>query len=249
MKRYLVTGASSGIGLATAKMLIESGNFVYGTYFSNKQIVKTLEGSINNIKMLQVDLTSYQSISDLAKQLVDIQLDGIVNSAGVFSEISFEQFDIEAFEKNFKINTFAPVYLVSLLQHNLNDKASIVNVSSTDAMVGSNAGMGYSASKAALSNISLGLANTLAHRNIRVNAVAPGWIGSGMDSPQQLLDIAADFNPLKRVGTYEEIANVICFLLSDKASYINGTIVVADGGDMSKNFVLEQETKIYKPTI
>lgn len=244
MKNYLVTGASSGIGLATAKKLINNGDFVYGTFFSNSKMANEIEASTSNIKMLQVDLADYESISNLAKTIQDIKLDGIVNSAGVFEEINFDKFDIAAFERNFKINAFAPVYLAHKLLNNLNDNTAIVNISSTDAMVGSNAGMGYSASKAALSNLSLSLANTLADRKIRVNAVAPGWIGTGMNSPQELLDIAIDYNPLKRVGTYEEIANIVSFLLSDEAGYINGAVIVADGGDLSKNYVLEQESKI-----
>jgi len=65
-----------------------------------------------------------------------------------------------------------------------------------------------------------------------------------MRAPQALLDLAADYNPLKRLGSYEDMANLICFLLSEEAAYVNGTVVVADGGDMAKNFILDKESEL-----
>jgi 3-oxoacyl-[acyl-carrier protein] reductase len=244
MKTYLVTGASRGIGMAAAKMLIGQGHKVYGTYNTGDITAKQLEAETSNLSMLQVDLASYESIDKLSESLEGIKLDGIVNSAGIFSEVNFNQFDIVALEKNFRVNAFAPIYLTHAFNDRLQPGASVVNISSTDAMVGSNAGMGYSASKAAISNLTLSLANVLASRKIRVNAIAPGWIGDGMQAPQELLDAAADYNPLKKVGKYEDMASLICFLLSDGAAYVNGTVIVADGGDMAKNFILEKEGEL-----
>lgn len=180
---------------------------------------------------------------DLLQQQ-NLSLDGIVNCAGVFEEVDFAQFDTKAFEKNFKVNAFAPVYLVSKLATKLNIGASIVNISSTDATTGAYTGFGYSASKAAISNLTLSMANLLAGRKIRVNALAPGWIGDGMQSPAELLRIAASYNPLGRVGAYEEIANIVQFLLSDKSTYVNGTVINVDGGDSAKSYVLEQESNL-----
>jgi 3-oxoacyl-[acyl-carrier protein] reductase len=244
MKTYLVTGASRGIGMATAKALIAAGHQIYGTFNKNEEAAKQLEAESSELKMLHVDLADYASIDELAAQLQDVELDGIVNSAGIFEEVDFNEFDIAALEKNFKVNAFAPVYLVHACKDRLKDGGAIVNISSTDAMVGSNAGMGYSASKAAVSNLTLSLANVFAPRKIRVTAVAPGWIGDGMQAPQELLDLAADYNPLKRLGKYEDMANLICFLLSDQAAYVNGTVITADGGDMAKNYILEKESEI-----
>ena len=65
-----------------------------------------------------------------------------------------------------------------------------------------------------------------------------------MQAPDELLKMAADFNPLKKLGTYEDMANLISFLLSDKAAYVNGTVIAADGGDMAKSYILEQESKL-----
>jgi len=244
MSKYLVTGASRGIGMATAQVLLTRGHQVYGTYHTGEETAEGLRKSNNDLQMLQVNLADYQSIDSLVERLGDVKLDGIVNSAGVFEEVDFENFDIAALVKNFQVNAFAPVYLVQALKNNLKDGSAIVNVSSTDAMVGSNAGMGYSASKAAISNLTLSLAMALAPRRIRVNAIAPGWIGDGMKAPQELLDLAADYNPLKRLGAYEDMANLICYLLSNEAAYVNGTVVVADGGDLAKNYILDKESEL-----
>ena len=77
-----------------------------------------------------------------------------------------------------------------------------------------------------------------------MNNIAPGWIGDGMQTPKELLKEAAELNPLKRTGTYEEIANVVSFLLSEKASYVNGTTIVVDGGDTATNYILQKENEI-----
>lgn len=244
MKKYLVTGASRGIGMAVAQLLLSQSHFVYGTYNEGGGRAAEASAESHNVKMIQVDLAEYKNIDNLINQLSGVELDGIVNSAGVFEEVDFNNFDSEALEKNFKVNSFAPVYLVSGLKDNLKNGSAIVNVSSTDAMVGSTAGIGYSASKAALSNLTLSLANILATRKIRVNAIAPGWIGDGMRAPEELLKIAADYNPLKRTGSYEDMAKLISFLLSNDAAYINGTVVAADGGDMAKSYILEKESEL-----
>jgi len=244
MSKYLVTGTSRGIGMATAQVLLTRGHQVYGTYHTGEEVAESLREGNNDLQMLQVNLADYQSIDSLVERLGDVKLDGIVNSAGVFEEVDFENFDITALVKNFQVNAFAPVYLVQALRNNLKDGSAIVNVSSTDAMVGSNAGMGYSASKAAVSNLTLSLAMALAPRKIRVNAIAPGWIGDGMKAPQELLDLAADYNPLKRLGAYEDMANLICYLLSNEAAYVNGTVVVADGGDLAKNYILDKGSEL-----
>jgi 3-oxoacyl-[acyl-carrier protein] reductase len=244
MKTYLITGASRGIGMATAKALAAQGHKVYGTYNAAKETAQQLESEMSGLKMYQVDLGDYASIDGLAASLKDVTLDGIVNSAGIFEGVDFDNFDITALEKNFRVNAFAPVYLTQACKDNLKDGSAVVNVSSTDAFVGSNVGMGYSASKAALSNLTLGMSAALAPRKIRVVAIAPGWIGDGMRAPQQLLNWAADYNPLKKLGTYEDMANLICFLLSDQAAYMNGTVIVADGGDMAKNYILEKESEL-----
>ncbi|MDO8557323.1 MAG: SDR family oxidoreductase [Candidatus Jorgensenbacteria bacterium] len=244
MKNILVTGVSSGMGKAVAQLLVKEGYFVYGIYNTGKEEAEKLKNKLKNIEMFQCDFSNRKNTEALIQKLGKFRFKGIVNSAGVFIDVDLNNFDMKVWEKTFEINLNAPLLLIEGLKENLEKDASIVNISSTDGMIGSFSGMAYSASKAALINITQSLANILAPKKIRTNAIAPGWIGGGMGAPKELLKEVASLNPLKRVGTYEEIAQVVSFLLSDKSSYINGTTITVDGGDMSTNYILRKEAEM-----
>lgn len=246
MKNILVTGVSRGIGKATAKVLVGKGYFVYGVYNTNETEAEKLKKELGNVEIFQCDFSDRDNTLSLISKVKNVKFHGIVNSAGVFLDIDFDNFDMKAWEDTFEINVHAPLLLAQGLKDNLNDGGAIVNISSTDGMVGATAGMAYSASKASLINLTQSLANIFAPRKIRVNNIAPGWIGDGMQTPEKLLKEVVELNPLKRVGEYEEIANVVSFLLSDKAGYVNGTTVVVDGGDSATNYILQKEDEILK---
>lgn len=244
MKTYLVTGVSRGLGNAVARLLLEQGHRVFGTYLSGEKSAEDLAHKYENLSISKVDLSRQGDIDTYIENLHNEKFDGLVNAAGVFLDIDFNDFDKKAFEDTFRINTFAPLYLVQGLQKKIKDEGSIVNIASNDAFVGSIVGIAYSASKASLINITQSLANILAPRRIRANVVAPGWMGDGMQAPEELLELARDYNPLKHIGTYEEIAQAVLFLLSDNASYINGTTLTVDGGDMATNYILQKEADL-----
>lgn len=241
MKNILITGVSRGMGKATAELLIREGYFIYGVYNSNQSTAEKLKEELKNIEIFQCDLSSRENTTALIQKLKGVQFDSVVNSAGVFLPIEFDHLDELIWDKTLEINLTAPLLLVNRLRDNLNNGASIVNIASTDGMVGSISGIAYSASKAALINVTQSLANILASKKIRANVIAPGWIGDGMQADEELLKEAASLNPLKRSGSYEEIAQVVSFLLSDKASYVNGSTLVVDGGDMATNYILQKE--------
>ena len=243
MKNILITGISRGIGKATAQLLINEGYFVYGVYNTNKKAAEELKKTQNNIKLFQADFSKRENTKKLLEKLKGIKLNGIVNSAGVFLDMDFEKFNMKAWEDTFEVNVHAPLLLTQGLRNNLVDGSSVVNIASTDAEVGSTAGLAYSASKATLISVTKSLANSFSQRNIRVNAISPGWIGDGMQAPKKLLKEAASINPLKRSGSYEEIAQVVVFLLSDKSSYVTGTNITVDGGDMATNYILQKEAE------
>lgn len=244
MKNVLVTGVSRGMGEATARLLVHEGCFVYGVYNSNKTEAEKLVSELKNIKVFQCDFSKRENTKRFIEELKGVELAGIVNSAGIFLDIDFENFEMGNWEQVFEVNLHAPLLLVQGLQRQLEDGASVVNISSTDAFVGSLSGMAYSASKAAFNSITLSLANILGSRGIRVNAITPGWIGDGMRAPRELLEEAAKITPIKRNGTYEEIAQLVSFLLSDKSSYVNGTTITIDGGDMAVNVILQKEAEM-----
>lgn len=243
MKNILVSGVSRGMGKATARLLVREGYFVYGIYNTEKDEAEKLKSELKNMEIFQCDFSNRENTKSLVEKLKMFRFSGVVNSAGVFLPIDFNNFDMKIWEETFEINLHAPLLLVNGLKDNLEDGSSIVNISSTDGMIGSISGIAYSASKAALINLTQSLANILAYKKIRANAIAPGWIGDGMQTSAELLKETADFNPLKRNGTYEEIAQVVNFLLSDKSSYVNGTVVTVDGGDTATNYILKKEAE------
>lgn len=244
MKTYLVTGVSRGLGQAIARQLLERGEKVYGTYNTNREAAAELGDAFESLSLEKLDLSDPENLSDYVSSLKGVEFDGIINSAGVFLDIDFSEFSAKSFEETFRINTFAPLYIVNGLTKNLKEGSSIVNIVSNDAFVGSIAGVAYSASKAALISITKSLANILSSKKVRVNAVAPGWMGDGMQAPEELLKIAQDLNPLKKIGSYEEVAKVVLFLLSEDASYINGETITVDGGDMATSYILQKEAEL-----
>ena len=241
MKNILVTGISRGIGKATAQLLVKQGYFVYGIYNTEKEEAEKLKNQLKNLEIFQCDFSNRKNTEALVQTLRKVRFSGIVNSAGVVILMNFNSFDVKEWEKTFEINLIAPLLLVQGLKENLEEEASIVNISSTDGLTGGITGIAYSASKAALINLTQSLANILASKKIRVNAIAPGWIGDGMQASQEVLKEAALFNPLGRVGAYEEIAHTVNFLLSEKSGYINGTTLIVDGGESSTTYLLRKE--------
>ena len=232
------------MGKATSKVLVDEGYFVYGVYNTNKAEAEKLKKDLHNIEIFQCDFADRKNTLSLIEKIKSVKFNGIVNSAGVFLDIDFENFDMKVWEDSFEINVHAPLLISQGLKDSIVEGGSIVNISSTDGMVGSVAGMAYSSSKASMINLTQSLANVFASRKIRVNNIAPGWIGDGMQTPEKILKEAAELNSLKRTGSYEEIANVVSFLLSDKSSYVNGTTIVVDGGDTATNYILQKESEI-----
>jgi len=247
MKNILVTGVSRGMGEATTRLLVQKGYFVYGVYNTNKTEAVKLVEELKNIKIFQCDFSNRRNTALLLKELSEVTFDGIVNSAGVFIPIEFNVLNMQDWDKTVEINFTTPLLIVHGLKDQLADGASIVNISSIDGMIGSVTGIAYAASKAALLNLTKSLAIILAKKKVRVNAIAPGWIGDGMQAPPELLKEAAEMNPLKRNGTYEEIAQLVLFLLTDWSSYVNGTTITIDGGDTATSEIYLKEAEMLSP--
>ncbi len=244
MKNILVTGVSRGMGKAIAQLLVKEGYFVYGIYNTEKEEAEKLKNELKNLEIFQCDFNNRENTKSLIQTLSKFHFNGIVNSAGVFISIDFNNFDMKEWDKTFEINLNTPLLLIEGLKANLEEGTSIVNISSIDGLTGAITGIAYSATKAALINLTQSLANILAPKKIRVNAIAPGWIGDGMQAPKEIIKEAALFNPSGRIGTYEEIAHVVSFLLSEKSGYINGTTIIADGGESSTTYLLKKEAEM-----
>lgn len=241
-KHALVTGASRGIGRAICKQLISEGYKVYAVYNTGIEEAKELEREFGtNVEAIQTDLSQRGQTLSLVQRLSNITLDAIVNDAGLIEFEDFDHFDFGIWDKTFEVNLNAALVLCIGLRNNIKQGGAIVNIASTDGMTGSFASMSYAASKAALINLTMSLANNFGLRQIRVNAVAPGWVNTGMSTEESME--AGSLTPLGRNARPEEIAQVVSFLLSDAASFMSGETIKVDGGYTNVDYIMIKEAK------
>jgi NAD(P)-dependent dehydrogenase (short-subunit alcohol dehydrogenase family) len=240
MKTILVTGSTRGIGKAIALELVQAGYEVHGTYNASKEEADKLTAEYGII-FHQADLAKREDTLRLADELSSLKLHALVNNAGIWEMDKVADMDFATWDRTIEVNLTAPVILAILLAKSMSSGGSIVNISSTDGLTGAYDGLSYSASKAGLISITKSLGNTLGTKNIRVNAIAPGWVDTEMVT-EEIAKSSATSIPLGRNAKPEEIATVVEFLVSDKASYINGETIVVDGGLFNTDDVLKKES-------
>jgi len=240
MKKVLITGASKGIGAATATYLVSNGYEVHGTYNTGETDADELSKK-HGITFHQVDLSEKGPTLEFAKEMAKKNFNYLVNNAGIFELDGWEGLDYANWDKTLSVNLNAPLVLSREISLNMKKDDAIVNIASTDGMMGSFDGISYSVSKAGLINLTKSMGIQLGPKGIRANAIAPGWINTAMveDAPTKT---SQEMTPLGRNGEPEEIAKVVEFLLSDKASYINGETIAVDGGLMNVDYVLKKES-------
>lgn len=258
MKNALVTGVSwdTGIGFAICKQLIEDGYYVYALYHSDESTAKSYyEDHPESIRFLQCDLTDREDINKLLKFFKSnkINLDVLVNNAGAFSGgEDINNYDMDTWDRVFAVNVNAPLMLATGLKSQMNAKGVIINIVSTDGLKGSFSSMAYAASKAALINLTDSLAINFGYdeKKIRVTAVCPGWVktfdetdpASSEMVPFISRSTGSQLCPLGRFAEPGEIANVVSFLVSDKASFISGGFVPVHGGYNGVSFDMYAES-------
>lgn len=243
MKNILVTGATRGIGRAITEKLIAEGDFVYGVYKSDTKDAELLRQKYpDQVKIFQADLSDSEQINNLVKQLDGVRLDGIVNNAGVVYLTRWDQLNFDEWDETLAVNLTTPLKLVHSLRNNLNTGSSIVNISSVDAFCAAYDTVAYAVSKAGLISLTKSLAAILGPKGVRVNAVAPGWVETEM-TEDTMPDESKELTPLGRNAKPAEIANVASFLLSDKASFINGETITVDGGLTVVDYTLYKESQ------
>lgn len=241
MKSVIVTGASSGIGLATAKKFHKENYFVFLLARSEEKL-NALHKELPNSMVIPCDLSNYAQIDSAVEKIKNSShpLEVLVNNAGVFERKSFAETEMPDWEHMFKVNFFAPIYLTKKILPLLekNKKGCITMVSSTLGVKTSANTASYSASKAALNSLAQTLALELAASHIRCNVIAPGIVETpihGFDkmSPEKKKETLEFYNklqPLGRVGSPEELAESIFFLSSEQSRWTTGAINIIDGG-------------------
>mgnify|MGYP006144845479 FL=1 len=239
-KVAIITGASRGIGSGIAKVFAEQGANVAFTYSSSVESAMALENELN---ALGVKAKGYQSNAadfNEAQKLVDDVIaefgtvDVLINNAGITKDNLLMRMSEDDFDKVIDINLKSVFNMTKAVQKIMlkNRKGSIVNMSSVVGVKGNAGQANYAASKAGMNGFTKSIALELGSRNIRCNAIAPGFIETEMTAKlnEDVVKGWRETIPLKRGGTPEDVANVCVFLASDMSAYVTGQVINVDGG-------------------
>ena len=241
MSVALVTGASSGIGAATAIAFAEAGWEVMAAGRDEGRLEEVADVS-DSIAIWSGELTESEDCDELVADTIDEfgTLDCLVNSAGVIVRANIADTSDEDWRYTMGINLDAPFYLSrAALPHLLQSTGSIINIASDWGLKGGDRAAAYCASKGAIIQLTKAMAIDHARDGLRVNAVCPGDVDTPMLSNEaddkdidldDFLAQAAEDSPNGRIGTPEEVAALILFLASDAATHITGTAIPIDGG-------------------
>jgi len=246
-KTALVTGASRGIGRATASALAEAGAHILVHYGRSAQDAESLVAGIRSkggsADAIMADLGTPDAATLLAKEVRSIvgdRLDVLVSNAGISKAATIKDHTVEDFDKLFATNVRSPFFLVQQLLPLLGEGSNIIVISSIGAraVVGkpgldNPSILAYASTKGALETLVKNWAAILGPRGIRVNAVAPGVIDTDMSNftkTEAGREVALGMQALKRIGKPEDVADVVAFLASDAARWITGASIPVDGG-------------------
>ena len=239
-KCALITGATRGIGKQIAITLAKQGYNIALNYRKENEELENTKKEIEEIgvQVLAVkgDVANFEDCENFVKQVIERfgQIDVLVNNAGITKDMLLMRMKKEDFEQVIDTNLVGTFNVTkNVVPYMMKARSGrIINISSVVGISGNAGQTNYSASKAGIIGFTKSLAKEIASRNILVNAVAPGFIETNMtdvlkDGVKQ--EIAKNI-PLKRMGTAQDVANVVKFLASDDSSYITGQVINVDGG-------------------
>jgi len=236
-KKALVTGALRGIGKTIADLFIAEGAQVWGLdYKTPDDLNARVDAAGGKLHWIQLDLSVLASIEEVIEKSIK-EADGfdiVVNNAGITKDNLSFRMSLEEWQKVIDINLSAAFFVARTVARDMIRKrsGSIINMASVVGIHGNGGQANYSASKAGLIAVTKSLASEVASRNVRVNAIAPGYIESDMTAavPEEARKKMTEAIPMKRTGKQEDVAKAVLFFASDDSAYITGQVLPVDGG-------------------
>lgn len=233
----LITGASRGIGAAIATTLASQGHHVVINYRASEAAAASVLHAIHETggsgELLQFDVRDSEAVSASLQSLLDrkLHIDVLVNNAGVSADGAFPTIKPSQWDDVIRttLDGFYNVTRPLVMPMVRRRFGRIINISSLSGLVGNRGQVNYSAAKAGLIGATRSLAKELAKRKITVNAVAPGLVETDMTSALPV-DKLLGHIPMQRLGTPQEVADLVAFIASDRAAYITGQVIGIDGG-------------------
>jgi NAD(P)-dependent dehydrogenase (short-subunit alcohol dehydrogenase family) len=239
-KIALITGGTSGIGLATAKQFVNEGAYVFITGRRAPELAAAVKEIGRNVSGVQGDVSNLTDLDRLFGQIQNEKgkLDIVFANAGLAQYAPFGEITEKFYESIFEVNVKGPLFTVQKALPLLPDGASIILNASIVGSKGLSTNSVYSATKAAVRSFARTWTTDLKDRRIRVNAISPGSIDTpglsdllaSAEAGEQRKKMISTMVPLGRLGTPDEIAKAVVFLASDDSSYVTGTELFVDGG-------------------
>lgn len=239
----VVTGAGRGIGKAIAKRMAESGARVVVADIDSQNAQETadeINGRCGTAIAMTVDVTHPTSVDSLVKKTLETfgQVNILVNNAGIMHRTRIWDIPLDEWDQTLRVNLTGPFLCTQAVLPSMRERkfGRIINISSSAGRsVSTLGGAHYTASKAGLMGLTRAVAKEVARHGITVNAICPGLINTEMvrktTDEKELQDFLDSF-PINRIGTPEEVGDLVVFLCSEKASYITGAAVDINGGDL-----------------
>ncbi len=240
-KKVLITGASRGLGKNMAMALAAQGAHVIFNYRGDESAAMSLKEELqklgaSDVTALKFDVTNTAQMKEAVEAFVNAHgpITGLVNNAGISKDQIILRLKEEDVEQTLKTNLTSAIMLSQILSRSFMkaEDVSVVNISSIVGLMGNASQIAYAASKAGMIGFTKSFAKELASRNVRCNAICPGFIVTDMTDAldEKVKEAYANSIPLKRMGDANEVANLVCFLLSRASSYITGETIKIDGG-------------------
>jgi len=239
-KTAIITGASGGLGCEIAKKLNENNYNLVLNYYKNKssldELVKTFKNKETKNIIVQGDISVYSDAENLIKESYENfeKIDLLVNNAGITKDKLLTMMSEDDFQKVVNVNLNGTFNCIRHISKKMirQKEGKIINISSVIALTGNIGQSNYAASKAGVIGLTKSVAKELARKNITCNVITPGFIETEMTDVLEEKQISNIKNqiPLKRLGSPEDVANLIIFLASNNANYITGQVISVDGG-------------------